>query len=68
MTITPIEESFALMNRYGLHYSSTDSEKVDGLNYAWKKLQDLVRAAKEGHICIFGYSMFCPFRVMSGPM
>lgn len=39
MTITPIEESFALLNRYQLHYSSTDSEQVDGLTYAWKKLQ-----------------------------
>lgn len=42
MTITPIEESFALLNRYGLVYSSTDSEQVDGLTYAWRKLKDQV--------------------------
>ena len=42
MTITPIEESFALLNRYGLNYSSADSEQVDGLTYAWKKLQGQV--------------------------
>lgn len=42
MTITPIEEAFALLNRYGLVYSSSDSEQVDGLTYAWKKLQDQV--------------------------
>ena len=43
MTIGPIEESFALLNRYGLVYSSSDSERVDGLTYAWKKLLDQVK-------------------------
>ena len=38
MTIGPIEESFAMMNRYGLVYSSSDSERVDGLTYAWRKV------------------------------
>ena len=38
MTVGPIEESFALMNRYGLVYSSSDAERVDGLTYAWRKL------------------------------
>ena len=38
MTVGPIEESFAMMNRYGLVYSSSDSERVDGLTYAWRKL------------------------------
>ena len=38
MTIGPIEESFAMMNRYGLVYSSSDAERVDGLTYAWRKL------------------------------
>ena len=27
-----------MMNRYGLVYSSSDSERVDGLTYAWRKL------------------------------
>ena len=39
MTITPIEDSFALLNRYNLNYSSAQSEQVDGLTYAWRKLQ-----------------------------
>ena len=38
MTITPIEETYALINRYGLHYPSSDAERVDGLTYAWQKL------------------------------
>lgn len=38
MTVGPIEESFAMMNRYGLVYSSSDAERVDGLTYAWRKL------------------------------
>ena len=38
MTIGPIEESFAMMNRYGLVYSSSDAERVDGLTYAWRKV------------------------------
>lgn len=38
MMIGPIEESFAMLNRYQLHYPSTDAERVDGLTYAWKKL------------------------------
>lgn len=42
MTIGPIEESFGLLNRYGLVYSNTDAERVDGLTYAWKKLLDQV--------------------------
>ena len=43
MTIGPIEESFAMMNRYGLVYSSSDAERVDGLTYAWRKLHAQVR-------------------------
>ena len=45
MTIGPIEESFAMMNRYGLVYSSSDSERVDGLTYAWRKLHGQVGAS-----------------------
>ena len=42
MTIGPIEESFALLNKYGLHYSSHDSERVDSLTYSWKKVNTQV--------------------------
>jgi len=43
MTIGPIEESFAMMNRYGLVYSSSDAERVDGLTYAWRKVHAQVQ-------------------------
>jgi len=46
MTIGPIEESFAMMNRYGLMYSSSDSERVDGLTYAWRKVHAQVGESK----------------------
>lgn len=48
MTIGPIEESFAMMNRYGLVYSSSDAERVDGLTYAWRKLH--------AQVCVVGRS------------
>ena len=46
MTIGPIEESFALLNKYGLHYSSHDSERVDSLTYSWKKVNSQVCTEK----------------------
>ena len=42
MEITPIEESYTLLNIYGLNQFNTDNEHVDSLTYAWKKLQELV--------------------------
>ena len=38
MTISPIEESFALLNRFNMTFSGIDTERVDTLNYSWKKL------------------------------
>ncbi|EDV25010.1 uncharacterized protein TRIADDRAFT_56504 [Trichoplax adhaerens] len=38
MTISPIEESFALLNRFNMTFSGSDAERVDTLNYSWKKL------------------------------
>lgn len=55
MTIGPIEESFGLLNRYGLVYSSADAERVDGLTYAWKKLLDQVRV-----VILISILSFCP--------
>ena len=51
MTITPIEESYALLNRYGLHYPSADAERVDGLTYAWQKLRTQASTVAE-HLLI----------------
>ena len=48
MTIGPIEESFAMMNRYGLHYPSSDAERVDMLTYEWQKLNGQVSVGVDG--------------------
>ena len=42
MTIGPIEESYALLNKLELVFNDGNAEKVDGLAYAWKTLQDTV--------------------------
>lgn len=59
MTIGPIEESFAMMNRYGLVYSSSDAERVDGLTYAWRKLHAQVSVANLEGIAFPPYRMRC---------
>ncbi|KAK1173586.1 dynein heavy chain 5, axonemal isoform X1 [Acipenser oxyrinchus oxyrinchus] len=38
MTIGPIEESYALLNKHELLFHDGNTEKVDGLAYAWKNL------------------------------
>ena len=38
MTITPIEESYALLNKYELFFSDGNAEKVDSLSYNWKNV------------------------------
>ena len=43
MTIGPIEESYALLNKLELNYSDGNAEKVDGLAYQWKNLLGTVR-------------------------
>uniref|UniRef100_A0A8C8BAJ8 Dynein axonemal heavy chain 5 n=1 Tax=Otus sunia TaxID=257818 RepID=A0A8C8BAJ8_9STRI len=40
--VGPIEESYALLNKYGLLVAKEETEKVDSLHYTWEKL--LVRA------------------------
>uniref|UniRef100_A0A8C0FTI7 Dynein axonemal heavy chain 5 n=1 Tax=Bubo bubo TaxID=30461 RepID=A0A8C0FTI7_BUBBB len=40
--VGPIEESYALLNKYGLLVAKEETEKVDCLHYSWEKL--LVRA------------------------
>lgn len=43
-TIGPVEESFALLNKHELLFNDGNAERVDGLMYAWKNLNALVRA------------------------
>uniref|UniRef100_H2XPC8 AAA+ ATPase domain-containing protein n=1 Tax=Ciona intestinalis TaxID=7719 RepID=H2XPC8_CIOIN len=38
MTIGPIEESYALLNRFELYFDDGNSERVDGLAYQWRNL------------------------------
>ena len=38
MTIGPVEESYALLNRFELYYDDGNSERVDGLAYQWRNL------------------------------
>lgn len=38
MTITPIEESYALLNKYNIFFNDGNAERVDTLSYGWKKL------------------------------
>ncbi|XP_076808265.1 dynein axonemal heavy chain 5-like [Clavelina lepadiformis] len=42
MTIGPVEESYALLNKLELSYNDGNAEKVDGLAYQWKTLLSTV--------------------------
>uniref|UniRef100_A0A3Q3MRY3 Dynein, axonemal, heavy chain 5 like n=1 Tax=Mastacembelus armatus TaxID=205130 RepID=A0A3Q3MRY3_9TELE len=41
-TISPVEESFAVLHKYELLFRDGNAERVDGLMYAWKNLNSLV--------------------------
>ncbi|XP_034335195.2 dynein axonemal heavy chain 5 isoform X1 [Magallana gigas] len=38
MTITPMEESYAMLNKYNIFFNDGNAERVDTLSYGWKKL------------------------------
>lgn len=38
MTITPIEETYAMLNRFNLTFNDGNAERVDSVSYSWKKL------------------------------
>ena len=38
MTIGPIEESYAMLNRYNIFFNDGNAERVDSLSYGWSKL------------------------------
>ncbi|XP_053396215.1 dynein axonemal heavy chain 5-like isoform X3 [Mercenaria mercenaria] len=38
MTIHPIEEAYAMLNRYNIFFNDGNAERVDSLSYSWKKL------------------------------
>uniref|UniRef100_A0A5F8GJ93 Dynein axonemal heavy chain 5 n=1 Tax=Monodelphis domestica TaxID=13616 RepID=A0A5F8GJ93_MONDO len=45
--VGPIEESYALLNKYGLLVAKEETEKVDTLRYTWEKI--LTRASEVQH-------------------
>lgn len=45
MNIAPIEESYALLNKFELAFNDGNAERVDGLAYGWKNLMNSVRIA-----------------------
>ena len=52
MTITPIEEAYAMLNRYNLIFNDGNAERVDSLSYQWKLLKGQVSG--EGNHSIRG--------------
>lgn len=42
MTVGPIEESYSVLHKYNLLFQDGNSERVDGLAYAWKNLNTQV--------------------------
>lgn len=68
MTIGPIEESYALLNRFELYFDDGNSERVDGLAYQWRNLIAQVNLFNFAEFLIFWGIMFCRFirKVMSG--
>ena len=39
MTITPIEEAYAMLNKYNILFNDGNAERVDSLPYGWKLLK-----------------------------
>ena len=39
MTITPIEEAYATLNKYSLHFNDDNAVRVDTLAYGWQLLR-----------------------------
>lgn len=39
-TITPIEETYAMLNKYEITFNDGNAERVDSLSYSWKTLNE----------------------------
>lgn len=52
MTIGPIEESYALLNRYELYFNDGNAERVDALSYGFSKLRALSREVQDHLLAI----------------
>ena len=42
-TITPIEETYAMLNKYEITFNDGNAEKVDTLSYSWKNVNEKAR-------------------------
>ena len=42
MMITPVEESYVMLNKYNLFFNDGNAERVDQLSYSWKLLKQRV--------------------------
>ncbi|KAL3320549.1 Dynein heavy chain 8, axonemal [Cichlidogyrus casuarinus] len=47
MTIGPIEESYALLNRYELYFNDGNAERVDSLTYGYSKLRQQSKSVQD---------------------
>ncbi|KAH3727100.1 hypothetical protein DPMN_053025, partial [Dreissena polymorpha] len=47
MTITPIEEAYAMLNKYNILFNDGNAERVDSLSYGWKKLNTQSREVQD---------------------
>lgn len=52
MTIQPIEESYAMLNKYNIFFNDGNAERVDSLSYSWKNLNTQVNI-KSMLLCLF---------------
>jgi dynein heavy chain len=46
-TITPIEETYAMLNNYEILFNDGNAEKVDSLAYGWKNLNEKAREVQD---------------------
>lgn len=52
-TIAPVEETYAMLNKYEIVFNDGNPEKVDSLSYGWKKLNAKVRNLMNRIIILF---------------
>lgn len=53
MTVGPIEESYSVLHKYNLLFQDGNTERVDGLAYAWKNLNTQV-----SQLCCFSKHIY----------
>jgi dynein heavy chain len=46
-TITPIEETYSMLNKYEIVFNDGNAEKVDSLAYSWKTLNEKAREVQD---------------------